>query len=225
MLDIFSLEGKRVLICGSEGLFGSIQKRLVLELGGEYLSVDITGKTDYQCDLGNRFRVNTLAEQLPEIHVIINNMVGNQQPVKDPNHGWNDDISAGLTSVANVCGILGDKIFHNGGGAILNMGSDLSLIAPDHSLYLDGKLKPASYSAVKHGIIGLTRYYGTLWHNVRCNCLCPGGLDVGQKVPKVPLARLAKPEDMIGPISLLITEASSYMTGSIVVVDGGRTAW
>jgi len=151
--------------------------------------------------------------------------VGNQKPVPDPLQNWEADLSAGLTAVANSCDIFGNHMSHTGGGVILNIGSDLSLIAPDHSLYKPGTRKPASYSAVKHGIIGLTRYYGTLWPNVRCNVLCPGGIDQGQTIPKNPMNRLAKPEDLFGPVALLITDASSYMTGSVVVVDGGRTAW
>jgi 3alpha(or 20beta)-hydroxysteroid dehydrogenase len=59
---------------------------------------------------------------------------------------------------------------------------------------------------------------------VRCNCLCPGGIDQGQAIPKNPMNRLAKPEDLFGPVALLISDASSYMTGSVVTVDGGRTA-
>jgi NAD(P)-dependent dehydrogenase (short-subunit alcohol dehydrogenase family) len=110
-------------------------------------------------------------------------------------------------------------------GVILNIGSDLSLISPDQSLYSDGKVKPLSYSVVKHGIIGLTRYFATLWPEVRSNCLCPGGINVGQKTPAIPMGRLAQLSEMKGPVAFLISNASSYMTGAVLSVDGGRTCW
>ena len=128
----------------------------------------------------------------------------------------------------------------NLGGNIINISSDLGIIAPNQDLYKDDSLKdeeqfvkPISYSVVKSGLIGLTRYTSTYWPDkVRCNCLCPGGIYVDQpddfleKISElIPMKRMAQKNEYKGSIVFLLSDASSYMTGSIISVDGGRTAW
>ena len=120
-------------------------------------------------------------------------------------------------------------------GVILNIASDLALISPDNRLYNNGKIsnvKPVSYSVVKHGIIGLTKYTSTYWANrgVRCNAFAPGGIMNNQskkflkKIKNlIPLERLAYDGEYKETILYLISDASSYMNGSVVSVDGGRT--
>jgi NAD(P)-dependent dehydrogenase (short-subunit alcohol dehydrogenase family) len=86
---------------------------------------------------------------------------------------------------------------------------------------------------VKSGLIGLTRYTSTYWpENVRCNCLCPGGVYNNQspifldKVKnEIPMSRLANVNEYGGVIVYLLSEASSYMNGSVIPIDGGRTTW
>ena len=155
---------------------------------------------------------------------------------------WNKDISVGLTG-AFICSKYYGKIIsqNKNGGVIVNISSDLGLIAPDQRLYIKGKtpknnqpVKPVSYSVVKSGLVGLTRYLSTYWADkqVRCNCICPGGIDSG--FPKkfveninlrIPLARMANENEYQGTLIWMISDASKYMNGSIVSVDGGRTAW
>ena len=121
-------------------------------------------------------------------------------------------------------------------GIILNIASDLSLIAPDNRIYNPTNkislVKPVSYSVVKHGILGLTRYVAAYWakHNVRCNAIAPGGIFNNQpknflrKVSKlIPMGRLAKKDEYESSILYLISDASSYMNGAVVSLDGGRT--
>ena len=121
-------------------------------------------------------------------------------------------------------------------GIILNIASDLSLIAPDNRIYnFNNKIslvKPVSYSVVKHGIVGLTRYVAAYWarNNVRCNAIAPGGVFNNQpknflnKVSKlIPMGRLAKKGEYEPSILYLISDASSYMNGAVVSLDGGRT--
>jgi NAD(P)-dependent dehydrogenase (short-subunit alcohol dehydrogenase family) len=126
-------------------------------------------------------------------------------------------------------------------GVILNISSDLGLIAPDQRIYREKnvpeekqKVKPVTYSIVKHGLIGLTRYLATYWADkgIRVNAVCFGGVynnqpeDFVKKLVKlIPMGRMAKPDEYKGAIQFLISDASSYMTGSIVVIDGGRTCW
>ncbi len=125
------------------------------------------------------------------------------------------------------------------GGVILNISSDLSVIAPDQRLYskvgLDTSeqpVKPITYSVVKTGIIGLTRYLASYWSdcNIRCNALSPGGVYnnqdndfVNRLENSILLGRMASNDDYIGAIQFLCSDASAYMTGQNIVMDGGRS--
>jgi NAD(P)-dependent dehydrogenase (short-subunit alcohol dehydrogenase family) len=218
------LNGKTVLVIGGEGLLGKMMVKLTRELLGVAWSFDVAKTADVFCDITDRALLDKLAQRFA-VDIIINAAVGNQFPVGSPMDGWDRDIAIGLTGMANVLTAFEPNILRSN-GVVLNIGSDLGLIAPDPRLYPEGTCKPASYSAVKHGVIGLTRYYASRWGNrARINCLCPGGIDQGQVIPDVPMKRLAKLEEMKGPVAFMITEASSYMTGAVVSVDGGRTIW
>jgi NAD(P)-dependent dehydrogenase (short-subunit alcohol dehydrogenase family) len=155
---------------------------------------------------------------------------------------WNDDIRVGLTGAFLCAKHYGSFIAQNpSGGSIVNISSDLGLIAPDQRLYekngVDKNLqnvKPVTYSVVKSGIIGLTRYLSTYWleSNVRCNAMCPGGVENGQpedflqKVSfRIPMNRLARPDEYQGTLLWMLSDASSYLNGAIVPIDGGRTSW
>ena len=127
------------------------------------------------------------------------------------------------------------------GGCILNIASDLSVIAPDQRIYEKENLalnmqpvKPITYSVIKSGLIGLTRYLATYWlgKNIRCNALSPGGVYTSQpeefveKVSKlVPLGRMAKKDEYRSAIKFLCSEASSYLNGHNLIMDGGRSIW
>ena len=129
----------------------------------------------------------------------------------------------------------------HGGGVILNIASDLSVIAPDHRIYhLDGiepdaqPVKPVTYSVAKTALIGLTRYISTYWakENVRCNALSPGGVYddqdeqfVSKLKTLIPMGRMASREEYKAAIQFLCSDASTYMTGQNVVMDGGRSVW
>ena len=129
----------------------------------------------------------------------------------------------------------------NKGGVILNIASDLSIIAPDQRIYTklginkeDQNVKPVTYSVIKHGLIGLTKYTATYWatKGIRCNAISPGG--VKNKVDKiffnkvrklVPMNRMANKNEYHSAIQFLCSDASSYMTGHNLVMDGGRSIW
>lgn len=155
---------------------------------------------------------------------------------------WNNDIAVGLTGAFLCSKYYGEKISQNlNGGVIINIASDLGLIAPDQRLYKQDNLsedlqnvKPVSYSVIKSGLIGLTRYLATYWpeKNIRCNAMCPGGVNNGQPSDflrevsqRIPLGRLARSDEYQGTLVWMLSDSTSYLNGAIVPIDGGRTAW
>ena len=155
---------------------------------------------------------------------------------------WNDDIAVGLTGSFLCAKHYGFAISQNpNGGSIINISSDLGLIAPDQRLYSkdgvdNGKqnVKPVTYSVVKTGLIGLTRYLATYWadKNVRCNAMCPGGVENGQPEEflkevsaRIPMGRMANASEYQGTLLWMLSDASSYLNGAIIPIEGGRTVW
>jgi NAD(P)-dependent dehydrogenase (short-subunit alcohol dehydrogenase family) len=118
-------------------------------------------------------------------------------------------------------------------GIIINVSSDLGIIAPDQRIYgKSGFAKPITYSIIKHGIIGLTKYTASYWakRNIRCNAIAPGGIFNNQDnsfVKRInqliPLGRMAKKNEYNGLFLFLCSDLSSYLTGSVIIADGGRT--
>jgi NAD(P)-dependent dehydrogenase (short-subunit alcohol dehydrogenase family) len=154
---------------------------------------------------------------------------------------WNADIAVGLTGSFLCCQIMGAEMARRGKGAIVNIASYLGILAPEPRLYRkDGlpedeqPVKPISYTVVKSGILGLTRYLAAYWgeRGVRVNALTPGGVYDGQDEvfvkklsQRIPMGRMARPDEFEGAIVFLASDASSYMTGANVIVDGGRVCW
>ena len=210
-------------------------------------SIDITDEKAIENN------VKKLIERFGKIDGLVNNAANNPK-VEDSNeinfsrlenfplNIWHDDVAVGLTGAFLCAKHYGYQIAQNPqGGSIVNISSDLGLIAPDQRLYkkngVDNNLqnvKPVTYSVVKTGLIGLTRYLATYWadKNVRCNALCPGGVENGQpddflrEVSKrIPMGRMANSDEYQGALLWMLSNASSYLNGAIVPVDGGRTAW
>lgn len=155
---------------------------------------------------------------------------------------WDLQIAVGLTGAFHCCQVFGESMAQSGqGGSILNIASDLSVIAPDQRLYRKQCLpdnlqpvKPVTYSVIKAGLIGLTRYLSTYWaeQGVRCNALSPGGVfneqpeDFVQHLSSlIPLGRMASKYEYRAAVQFLCSDASSYMNGQNLVIDGGRSAW
>ncbi|MFA5139657.1 MAG: SDR family oxidoreductase [Elusimicrobiota bacterium] len=195
----------------------------------------------------------SIARRHGGVHVLINNAandpkVGPGNALTNasrlehfPLSAWDDDLAVGLTGAFLCCKHFGPRIVASGGGSIINISSDLGVIAPDQRLYARPGLprsrqsvKPVTYSVVKTGLVGLTRYLATYWadQGVRCNALCPGGFRNRQpaaflkRVARlVPMGRMAEPGELQGAIVFLASDASSYMNGSVISIDGGRSCW
>jgi NAD(P)-dependent dehydrogenase (short-subunit alcohol dehydrogenase family) len=209
-------------------------------------------------DVTNRDNICRLSEYLIDqgirVDILINNAaidpkVDGEEGLKETSRlenftieQWNLQVGVGLTGAFLCSQIFGSKMaYDRKGGVILNIASDLSVFSPDQRLYRkDGRademqpVKPITYSVIKTGLIGLTRYLATYWasEGVRCNALSPGGIFndqddifVQRLTDLIPLDRMAKPDEYQSAIQFLCSDASSYMNGQNIIMDGGRSVW
>jgi NAD(P)-dependent dehydrogenase (short-subunit alcohol dehydrogenase family) len=154
---------------------------------------------------------------------------------------WDADVAVGLTGAFLCSQIVGGHLAAQGKGVIVNISSEYGMIAPDQRLYRQEGLadesqpaKPISYTVVKAGLLGMTKYLATYWatRGVRVNTLTVGGVLNGQPdefvqlaASRIPLARMGNADEYEGAIAFLCSDASSFMTGANLVVDGGKTCW
>ena len=227
----------------------SVAHDAAARLGGKASSIRLdvtdTDSIDKACE--------GLIDRFGKVDVLINNaarnpkveagaMKGNTGRLEDLDLStWNADLNVGLTGAMLCSRAFGAKMAERGAGVILNIASDLAIIGPDQRLYREldtpeerQPKKPVSYSVVKTGLIGLTRYLATYWGDcgVRSNALCPGGVENRQppefldRIRKlIPMDRMAKLTEYHGAIVFLCSDASLYMNGQILSIDGGRTVW
>ncbi|MFY9647062.1 MAG: SDR family oxidoreductase [Terriglobales bacterium] len=217
--------------------------------------VDATGIAADITQLAEVERVrDKMMARFGRIDILINNAANNPKVESDgskpkvwsrlenfPLEVWNDDLRVGLTGSFVCSRVFGSEMAKRGKGVILNIASDLAVIAPDQRLYRqpgvpeeEQPVKPVTYSVVKTGLLGLTRYLATYWATagVRVNAISPGGVFnqqpeafLAELYQRIPMARMANVDEYQGAILFLCSDASSYMTGANLVVDGGRTCW
>ena len=197
---------------------------------------------------------NTLTEKNLFIHILINNAAIDPKVRNDLDldsssrlesfdlSEWNKQIAVGLTGAFNCIKIFGpDMAKSEKNCVILNIASDLSIIAPDQRIYKkkgiseeSQQVKPVTYSVIKSGLVGLTKYVATYWskQGVRCNALSPGGINnnhneefISRINNLIPMDRMGRIDEYHGAVQFLCSEASSYMTGQNIVIDGGRSVW
>jgi NAD(P)-dependent dehydrogenase (short-subunit alcohol dehydrogenase family) len=157
-----------------------------------------------------------------------------------PETSWNEVMDVNVKGVFLCCQVIGGEMASARRGSIINIGSIYGLLSPDQRIYEYRRakgapfFKPVAYSVSKSAIINLTRYLATYWgqQNVRVNTLTFGGVYNNQDEQfvkayseRVPLGRLAREDEYNWAIIFLLSEASSYMTGANLIIDGGWTAW
>ena len=255
------LENKVVVITGGLGFLGKQFVEAFAESKSYVVILDIFPKSKIQnitnknisyfkCDLSKEKQVISVSKKIikkfKKINVLVNCVAKDYIPRKNkddffsleslPLDIWNKDLEVGLSSLFISTKIIGSLIKRNKeGGSIINLSSDLGIISPDQRIYKKlNFVKPITYSAIKHGVIGITKYTATYWakYNIRCNSVAPGGMFNNQdknflkEIKKlIPLNRLGKINEYNKLVLFLASDSSSYITGSTVVIDGGRTSW
>ena len=245
---IASEGGKPVLV----DLASAEPEARAAEIGATY-GVDAMG---YVVDITNPDHVRNLVRKIiaryDHVDILINNAANNPKVEASPEKVWSRlenfpmdiweaDLAVGLTGAFLCSQIIGSEMARRKKGVIINVASDLAVIAPDQRLYRQTGIpekqqpvKPITYSVVKTGLIGLTRYLATYWAdcNVRVNAISPGGVynhqpeEFVQRLSKlIPMGRMANVNEYQGAIIFLCSDASSYMTGFNLVIDGGRSSW
>ncbi len=235
--------GKVVAIDINKKKLNALKRKINFENENKiiFLNGDITNEKFVQTTL------KIILKKFKKLDILINNASLNYAPKKKNSfmklENFNishlkNDLNVSIIGALLCTKVFGGYMSKKYGGVILNVASDLALISPDNRIYNNKNkfdfVKPVSYSISKHGIIGLTKYTATYWakKKIRCNALAPGGIFNNQ--PKsfikkisnlIPLGRLSNPGEYENTILFLISDSSSYMTGSTLVIDGGRTAW
>jgi len=267
MLEKYNLKNKYAVVTGGAGLLGREHCLALLEIGCNVICADLSEEnlmafkndlpdkylnqmTFSSLDVSSEENIFHFATSLKRVDILINNAaidakVDSSNSLMQNNKfedfdlkKWNLEISVGLTGAMLCSKHIGSKILKGGGGVILNISSDLSVISPNQNLYKKNKgainYKPVTYSVIKTGLIGLTRFLATYWadKNIRVNALSPGGVYNNQdklfvkKLNKlIPMGRMANKDEYKSAIQFLCSDASSYLTGQNIIIDGGRSIW
>lgn len=220
---------------------GQVVTRLATEAGDR-----VRG---YTADITSRAQVEQMAgrveSELGPIHVLANNAAAKSPnffaPFEEfPLEDWDMVMRVNLTAAMICCQVVGGGMAARGSGSIVNTLSIYGIAAPDQRIYEGSSYEghaintPAIYSASKAGLWGLTKYLATYWgsRGVRVNAITPGGVFSGQNETfvnrysaRVPLGRMARREELAGALVFLASDASSYVTGQNLIVDGGLTTW
>jgi len=207
----------------------------------------------FVCDVSQPKSVGEMTAKVIDafgsIHVLHNNAAGKTADVADfftpfeefSYQVWQEIMNVNIGGMFLVAQAVGKHMAGRGkGGSIIQTASTYGLVGPDFRIYEGSHYlgheitTPAVYSASKAAVVGLTRYLATYWgqNNIRVNTLVPGGIESGQNQSfvdnyssRTPLGRMARADEMVGAVVYLASEASSYLTGQEIVVDGGWTAW
>jgi len=158
-----------------------------------------------------------------------------------PEESWDRVMSVNVKGVFQTCQVFGAEMAKAGRGSIINIGSIYGMVSPDHRIYEYKAeksgipfIKPAAYSASKSALVNFTKYLAVYWgkHGVRTNLISLGGVFNHQDkdflegyCARVPMGRMANEDEYNGTVIYLMSDASSYMTGATMMIDGGWTAW
>jgi NAD(P)-dependent dehydrogenase (short-subunit alcohol dehydrogenase family) len=239
------LDGVVAVVTGASGKLGPVWISALRGAGATVAGIDLeAGDGVEAADVTDRAALEAALRRIVADHgtpsVLVNNAGVDQPP--DPATGGEETLDAfartlevNLSGVFNATTVFGAAMVEVGRGSIVNIGSLYASIAPEPRFYdhLPGFVKPAAYGVSKAGVVQLTRYFARQWgpYGVRVNALSPGGVRAAQDAEfvskycaRVPLGRMAEPEDLSAPLVFLASDDSRYVTGHELRVDGGFTA-
>ncbi|MBI4432076.1 MAG: SDR family oxidoreductase [Candidatus Omnitrophica bacterium] len=222
----------------------AVCKKFALEIAGKY-EVKAVGIGCDVSDPQSVRRMVSLAEKtLGPISILHNNAATKLKHSSDfyknaagmDLSSWREVMAVNLDGMFLVAQTVGGRMARHQGGSIIQTASIYGLMAPDQRIYPKPRelSAPAVYTASKAGVIGLTKHLAADWasKNIRVNAIVPGGVENGQDKTfiqnysrRVPMGRMAKPNEMTGALIFLASDASSYVTGQCLVVDGGLSVW
>jgi len=246
------LEGQLAIVTGALGNLGPVWANALADAGARVVGIDVregdlpAGELE-TADVTDRAALDAVAGRHGAPAVLVNNAGIDQPPAAEartflveevPTDDFRRTLDVNLVGTFTATQAFGRLMADAGRGSIVNIGSLYASIAPDPGLYdhmgADPPfLKPPAYGASKAAVVNLTRYFARLWgpRGVRVNALSPGGVRADQDeefvrkyCARVPLGRMAGTADLVGPLLFLATDASRYLTGHELRVDGGFTA-
>ena len=246
---LFDLSGRLAVVTGGLGQLGSEYVRGLQERGMEVAVWDVDA--DERVDVTDRASIEAALEQLGGVpHLLVNNAAIDTPPDAPaeevgpfetyPEASFDRVMDVNVKGTLLCCQVVGGAMAREGRGSIVNISSIYGLLSPQQDVYefrrRDGEsfTKPVAYSVSKSAILNLTRYLATYWakSGVRVNTLTLAGIFNDQPAEflkaytaRVPLGRMAEASEAVGAIVFLASDASSYMTGANLVVDGGWSAW
>lgn len=232
---LLDITDKVVIVTGAAGQLGSEWCRYLRHEGARVAEWDL--RTEHSVDITRRDSVlealARTAKSLGHPDALIC-AAGIDRPPDARDANLSAVIDVNLIGAHHCCEIVGEDMAEHGGGSIVTIGSVYGMVGPDQRIYREGFLKPAAYSMSKAGLYGLTRWHATRWADkgVRANTLTLGGVQHRQSAEfvdfyssRVPMGRMAQVDEYNGAIAFLVSDASKYMTGANLVIDGGLTAW
>lgn len=235
------LAGRVAVVTGALGTLGPVWTAALAEAGATVVGIDVReGEGVVHGDVTDRASLERVLAEVVRDHgtpaVLVNNAGIDVPPGTNDDASFRETLDVNVAGVFNATQVFGQRMCEAGGGSIVNIGSLYASIAPIPALYdhLDPPFtKPAAYGASKAAVVNLTRYFARLWGpmGVRVNALSPGGMlgaqdaeFVRKYADRVPIGRMAEPADLVGPLLFLASDASAYVTGHELRVDGGFTA-
>lgn len=253
--DLFSCRDKVAVVTGGSGLIGKEIVKALHEFGADVYIADITQDNvkdfieengiSYVCmDISSeesvRKGLTNIIRDKGRIDVLVNSAYPRTQDwgtefEKVSFGSWKQNVDNHLGGYFLCCQMTAEQMKGQGSGTIINLASTYGVVAPDFSIYEGTEMTmPVAYSVIKAGIITLTKYIATYYgkYNIRANAISPGGIFDNQHPSfvenyskKTPLGRMGLPNEIVGAVVFLASDASSYVTGHNIIVDGGWTAW
>jgi NAD(P)-dependent dehydrogenase (short-subunit alcohol dehydrogenase family) len=226
-----------------------LAEKFATALSEEYQVIARGIRCDVSSPVEVQSMVKSVVDKFGEVNILHNNAGGKSANIKASLatfedytlETWRAMMSVNIDGMFLVAQAVGKQMIEQGkGGVIVQTSSMYGLIAPDQRIYEGSQYmgyqmnSPASYMASKAAVIGLTKYLASYWadQRIRVNCLSPGGVESGQTdlfkqkySARIPLGRMAQRDEMVGALIYLASDASSYVTGENIVIDGGVSVW